>query len=135
MQPTVVVLTFSSTLDPASAQNVRNYRIVGPSGRHIAIDRAVFDPTTNTVTLEPNEKINLHHNYQLTVIGTGSDGVASVSETFLDGGSDGDPGSNYVATLNWKNLVLPPGAAAKLHAQGHAKPGGSLAHRFISRKR
>ncbi len=84
MQPTVVLLTFSSALDPVSAQNVRNYRIVGPSGKHIAIDRAVYDPMTNTVTLLPHEKINLHHNYQLTIIGSGSGCVARVSETFLD---------------------------------------------------
>jgi hypothetical protein len=135
MQPTVVVLTFSIGLDPTKAQDVRNYRIISPSGTRIAIGSAEYDPTTNTVTLHPNEKINLHHNYQLTVFGTSPGGVASVSETLLDGANNGIPGSNYVATLNWKTVVLPPAEAAKLHAQSHAKPGGALAHRFVSRKR
>ena len=135
MQPTMVVLTFNSGLDPATAQDVRNYRIVGPAGRSIAINSAVYDPTTNTVTLRPNEKINLHHNYQLTVIGSGPGGVASVSDTLLDGAGDGDPGGTYVATLNWKNVVLTPAEIAKYIKPKSAKPAGALAHRFVSRSR
>ena len=130
-----VVLTFSSALDPTTAEDVRNYQIVGPAGRRIAIKSAVYDPTTNTVTLHPIKKINLHHNYQLTVMGSGPGNVASVFDTLLDGAGDGDSGSNYVATLNWKNVVLTPSESLKLHAQSHAKPGGVLAHRFLARKR
>jgi hypothetical protein len=135
MQPTEVVLTFSSGLDPARAQDVRNYRIVGPAGRRIAINSAVHDPTTNTVTLQPNEKINLHHNYQLTVIGIGPGGVASVSGTPLDGAGDGDPGSNFVTTLNWRNVVLTTAEILKYDSPKHAKPAGALGHRFASRTR
>ncbi len=130
MRPTVVVLTFSSGLDPTTAQDVRNYRVFGPSGRRIAIGSAVYDPATHTVTLRPNTRINLHHDYQLTVIGTGPGGVASASGMLLDGAGDGSPGSNYVATLNWKNVVLTPAESLKLHAEGLGKPGGRLAHRF-----
>jgi hypothetical protein len=39
-----------------------------------------------------------------------------------------------VATLNWKNVVLTPSESLKLHAQIHAKPGGALAHRFLTQK-
>ncbi len=56
--------------------------------------------------------------------------MASVSDTLLNGADDGDAGSNYVATLNWRNVVLTPSEARKLHAQSHAKPGGALAHRY-----
>ncbi len=56
MHPTVVVLTFSSALDPTTAQDVRNYRIVGPAGRRIAINSAVYDPTTNTVALRRTKR-------------------------------------------------------------------------------
>ncbi len=135
MQPTVVVLTFSSGLDPTTAQDVRNYRILGPLGRRFAIGSAVYDPATHTVTLRPDEKINLHHDYQLTVIGTGPGGVASASGTLLDGDGDGSSGSNYAATLNWKNVVLTPAESLKLHAQGLGKPSGPLAHRFAFRRR
>ena len=44
MQPTVLVLNFNDGLDPTSAQDLRNYKIVGPAGRTIAIASATFDP-------------------------------------------------------------------------------------------
>jgi Bacterial Ig-like domain (group 3) len=135
MQPTSVVFSFSGALDLNTAQDVHNYRIVGPSGRHIVIDTAVYDPTTKSVTLHPSERINLHHNYRLTVYGNGPGSVASVSHALLDGAGDGSPGSDYVATLNWKNVVLTTSELLTLHAQSHARPGGALAHRFVSRNR
>jgi hypothetical protein len=134
MEPTVLVATFNSALDPVTAQNLRNYVIVGPSGRHVAIRSAVYDSATNTVTLRPTEKINLHHNYQFTIVGTGQNGVGSVSHTLLDGEGDGGPGSDFVTTLNWKSVVLTPAQARRLHAQSQAKPAGALAHRFAARK-
>ena len=110
-EPTVLVVTFTAVLDSASAQDLENYVIVGPSGRHIAIDSAVYDASAHTVTLRPSKKINLHHDYQFTIIGTGSHGVAGVDHTLLDGAYDGKAASNCVTTLNWKNVVLTPSAA------------------------
>jgi hypothetical protein len=135
MHPTVLVVTFSSALDPTRAEDVRNYIIVGPSGRHIAIDSAVYDASNNTVTLYPTEKINLHHDYQFKIVGSGQNGVDGTNHVLLDGTGDGGPGTNFVSTLNWKNLVLTPSLARRLHAQSHVKPAGALAHRFASRKR
>ena len=97
-EPTVLVVTFTSALDSASAQDLENYVIVGPSGRHIAIDSAVYDTSAHTVTLRPSKKINLHHDYQFTIIGTGSNGVAGVGHALLDGEYDGKPASNCVTT-------------------------------------
>ena len=107
-EPTVLVVTFSSALDSASAQDLANYRIVGPSGRHVDIDSAVYDSSAHTVTLRPSKKINLHHDHQFTIVGTGSNGVAGVDHTLLDGAYDGKPACNCTATLNWKNVVLTP---------------------------
>jgi Bacterial Ig-like domain (group 3) len=135
MEPTVLVVTFNGALDPAGAQDVHNYVIVGPARRHIAIDSAVYDASTDTVTLRPSERINLHHNYHFTVVGTGPNGVDSANHTLLDGVNDGGPGSNYVTILNWKSVVLTPAQARKLHSHSQAKPGGALAHRFASPKR
>ena len=53
MQQTVLVLSFNDGLDPTSAQNLNNYKIVGPDGRAVRIGSAVFDPATNSVTLRP----------------------------------------------------------------------------------
>ena len=69
MNRTTIVLTFNQPLDPTRAEDVHEYHLVDPQGRTIPITRAVYDPATNTVTLYPRERINLHHNYKLTVEG------------------------------------------------------------------
>jgi Bacterial Ig-like domain (group 3) len=61
MQPMVLTVSFNEALDPVSAVNLRNYRITGPAGRSVRIRSAVFDAATNTVTLRPADRINLHH--------------------------------------------------------------------------
>ena len=77
MQPTVLVVSFNEALDPASAANLNNYKITDPSGRSVRISSAVFDAATNTLTLRPAKRINLHHTYQLELVGTGTDGIRS----------------------------------------------------------
>jgi hypothetical protein len=66
LQKTRVVVTFDGPLDPAMAEDVRNYRIssIGPDGRFSRPDRvvsAVYDPTTNSVTLTLEHRLNVHH--------------------------------------------------------------------------
>ena len=117
--PTRIVLTFSSPLDPARAQDLRNYRIVGPGNKAVAIDSAAYDPAANTVTLRPHARLDLHRLDKLTVIGIAPDGVADMSGVLLDGAGVGQPGSNYVATLKASDLVLGaevPGGPRRLAA-------------------
>ncbi len=133
MQPTELVLSFNNGLDPTSAQNLSNYKIVGPAGHAVRIGSAVFDDATNTVTLHPTRRINLHHTYRLTVIGAGPHGVTNTEGVPLDGASTGKPGSNYAGTLTWRNVVWAPG---DLDKNGHPKPyrpGGALNHKFLSK--
>jgi hypothetical protein len=133
MQPTELVLSFNDGLDPASAQNLSNYKIVGPAGHAVRIGSAVFDDATNTVTLHPTRRINLHHTYRLTVIGTGPHGVTNTEGIPLDGANTGKPGSDYTGTLTWRNIVWAPG---ELDKNGHPKPyrpGGALNHTFLSK--
>ena len=133
MQPTELVLSFNDGLDPASAQNLSNYKIVGPDGHAVRIGSAVFDDATNTVTLQPTSRINLHHTYRLTVIGTGPHGVTNTEGIPLDGANTGKPGSDYTGTLTWRNVVWAPG---DLDKNGHPKPyrpGGALNHKFLSK--
>jgi hypothetical protein len=126
MQPTVLVLTFSEGLDPTFAQDLHNYRIVDPSGRSIRIRSASYDPTAKTVTLRPQTRINLHHNYHLTVVGTGAGGVTDAQGNLLDGADNGLPGSNYTTTLNWRNVVLTPAEYRKYVHTKSTKPAGPL---------
>jgi len=108
MNPTTIVLTFNQPLDPARAQDVHEYRLVNPQGKIVPIKSAVYNPATNTVTLYPKYRIDLHHSYKLIVDGASPSGLTSSSGLLLDGKDSGKPGTNYVATINWRDLVLPP---------------------------
>jgi hypothetical protein len=108
-QPTVLVLSFSEALDPATAEDVANYQIVtidGPgrggarAGHRTAVSQAVYDPGTQTVTLYPAERLDVHNFYRLTVVGTGQSGVSDLSGRLLDGLGNGAPGSNYQAVIS-----------------------------------
>jgi uncharacterized repeat protein (TIGR01451 family) len=128
-QPTEFVLTFSSALDPARAQDVQNYTLVpidsrGHAGRKIPLASAIFDPLTLTVTLHPVNRVYLFGHYRLVVSGKAPTGLAIPSGTLLDGQDNGKPGSDYVKTFGPSILAGPyPGfsATAFLKAQ-HAKP-------------
>jgi uncharacterized repeat protein (TIGR01451 family) len=130
-QPTSLVLTFSTALDPASAQNTANYRIVtlGVSGRGgsivghvIAVSAAVYDRSTLTVTLFPAERLDIHNLYQLTVNGSAPSGLAGATGLLLDGTANGVSGSNFVANISRPTLVGPaptPSGVAQSRKAGH----------------
>jgi hypothetical protein len=125
-EPTSLVLTFNELLDPSSAQNLSNYRLVGPNRRPVPIASAVYNAINNTVTLSPASRLNVHWNYALTVIGTTPHGVTDVFGDLLDGAGTGQPGSDFQATITRRNLVIgrsvlkvpkfSPRAAATVHS-------------------
>jgi len=115
--PTRIVLGFSTGLDPNHAQDVHNYKIVGPGGQTIAVDKATYSPQSNTVVLSPHRRLDLHLIYRLTVNGSSPGGVTDTFGTLLDGAGNGLPGSNFVTNLTAFNLVLGsqvPGGPAHL---------------------
>jgi hypothetical protein len=106
-QPTTVSVSYSSPMDEARVQDPNNYRIVGPGGRVIPVVSAVYDPASQSVTLSPRERLNLHFAYQLTVVGTEPNGVTDVDGVPLDGAGTGEPGTDFVTLLTARNLVIP----------------------------
>ena len=104
--PTTLVLTFDKPLEPASAQNLRNYRLVNPHSRPARIIAAVYQPSTLTVTLHPAQRLDIHRTYTLTVVGIPPNGVRDTTGKLLDGAGTGHPGSNFVTEVNIANLVL-----------------------------
>jgi virginiamycin B lyase len=106
-QPTSLVLTFDEPLDPARAQDVRNYQIVDLAAPHrsIRITVAVYDQATQSVTLSPAQRLNFHHRFLLAVIGTGPNAVADTLGHLLDGAKTGRPGSNFATLVTAANLV------------------------------
>ncbi len=122
-QPTQISVSFNEPLGPTFATSLASYHIIatGPDGRFgthddrsIAIKSAVYDATTNTVTLTPARRLNLHRRYELIVNGSTATGVADVAGNLLDGNSDGRPGGNYVAILRGFGLDRPKTPFIKL---------------------
>ena len=107
--PTTVVLTFDQALDATTAQDARDYRILGPAGRTIAIKKAVYDPANFTVTLRPIERISIHHRYELIVDGTAPHGVTNTRGLLLDGNDSGSADGDYRAS----NLAKPGARPAR----------------------
>jgi hypothetical protein len=107
-QPTTLVLTFDTQLDPKRAQDPDSYQIValGRSHRRIRLKSAVYDSATRTVTLSPERRLNLHNRFRLTVLGTGPRGVTDAVGDALDGLGNGDPGSSFVTIITARDLVL-----------------------------
>ena len=79
-------------MDPASAQNVNNYRLKGPRGGVVAFVSASYDPAAHTVTLKPKKHVNFHVYYTLTINGVTSAAVTSASGLTLDGMKTGASG-------------------------------------------
>jgi uncharacterized repeat protein (TIGR01451 family) len=117
-QPTTLVLTFDKLLDVARVQNPDNYLIVDLAGarRRIRVSSATYNLATRTVTLRPAHRLNLHHLFRLTVIGTGPGGVTDDSGNPLDSQGSGDPGSNFVTIVSAADLVLTTTNPALLRA-------------------
>ena len=70
--PTTVVVSFNQALDPATAQDAKDYTIIGPAGRRIRVKSAVYDASTDSVTLHPAQRIDIHYRYELIVDGHGT---------------------------------------------------------------
>jgi hypothetical protein len=107
-QPTQTTLTFNEPLNPSSAVTLSNYEIIAtsPDGRFgtrddraIRIKSARYDATTNTVTLNPARRLDLHRRYELIVNGSMPTGITDMAGNLLDGAANGKPGSNYVVVL------------------------------------
>jgi len=103
-QLTAIVITFNGPLNPATARNLANYALIGPSPstRAIPIASAVYDPARQTVTLRPARKLDVtpRLRYTLDVRGSRPGGVADTAGRPIDGARTGRPGSDFVASFS-----------------------------------
>ena len=106
MMPTTIVLTFDQALDAVTAEDAKDYRIIGPAGRTIAIKNAVYDAAALTVSLYPVKRISIHHRYELIVDGTAPHGLTNTRGQLLDGDDSGAAGQQLPCTAD----VAKPGA-------------------------
>jgi uncharacterized repeat protein (TIGR01451 family) len=96
---TGLVLTFSGDMDPARAQNTRNYRIRSSAGP-VPVRSAVYDVAQRTVTIAFGVPQSGRSRITLTALSTPPrTGLADTQGRALDGNADGIPGGNFVTTL------------------------------------
>jgi hypothetical protein len=116
LQPTTLLVILSQPMDAIPADTLANYSLVsaGPDhrlgtrdDRPIRIRSVQYDTVTNTVTLRPFHRLPLRGTYRLTIRGIPTTGLTGTDGLYLDGAGTGQEGTNYVATINRKSLVLP----------------------------
>jgi hypothetical protein len=67
-QRTELVVTFDGPVDPTKAADPNNYVVIKAPGNMIPIKSASFDPATNSVTLIPERRLNVHYHFRLKVV-------------------------------------------------------------------
>ena len=67
-QHTKLVVTLSGPVDTTKADNPDNYSVMTRSGKTIPIKSATFNPATNSVTLVPERRLNVHYHFDLSLV-------------------------------------------------------------------
>jgi len=137
LMPTTLLVTFDGPLDPASARDVRNYKLTGPGGRRLPVGVATYDPVTYAVTLHPRRRLDLRHHYVLTVVGTDPGGLRGFSGHPLNSATGGQAGGDTRVNVDATNFVATnpfargASAALKLAARARAAlaPHAAIHHR------
>jgi hypothetical protein len=125
-QPTVLVLSFSTAMDPNPAENTNNYQIQTFYGRGhlgpgtIPVAHAVYNVATDQVVLYPAQRLSLHRTYALTVHGTPPGGLTNAAGVPLLGNGS-DPGTNYEALIT-KHLLAGRSDQAPVVTAGNRLP-------------
>ena len=124
---TNVIVSFNAPMNPVSAQLSSNYAVVGlghdglyqtRDDHVVPIQSAIYDATTQSVSVMPTEGLSRTEAYYFFARGTPPTGLSGATGEFLDGNSDGVAGDDYVT-------ILPPGSARPGY-----RPGDSGALEF-----
>jgi hypothetical protein len=67
-QQTKLIVTFDGPVDPAKANDPDNYFVITRFGKRVNIKSATFNPATNSVTLIPVRRLNVHYHYKLSLV-------------------------------------------------------------------
>ncbi len=108
--PTSFAVTFDEPLNPTSATNLANYKLVVAfrdgrlARRDIPLKSATYNALTNTVILTPvAEHLNIHYHYQLTITGVEN------TQGELLAGNGTTAGTPYVTIITKQNYAAAPG--------------------------
>ena len=96
-----IVLTFNEDMNRSTASNLLNYvlTLLGPNPRKpkhhparvVPLKSASYDVNSRTVTLTPDQPLQIGQFYQLTVNGEARPGLTDVAGNLLDGDVNGLP--------------------------------------------
>ncbi len=67
-QQTQIVVTYSGAVDPVLAENPHDYTVITRAGKKIPIVSATYNAATNSVTLIPAHRLNVHHHFVLSAL-------------------------------------------------------------------
>jgi hypothetical protein len=103
---TSLTLSFTGPLDPGSASNPANYRLLNLAGGGvIPIASVRYNSVTDSVTLVPSWPLPARHYEQIQVVGTAPTGVRDLAGNLLDGAGRGTPGTDYAASFAQGNRL------------------------------
>jgi hypothetical protein len=125
-QVTQIILRFSGALGAAEADAVGTYHLATPGkkgsytakgAKTIALSSAVYNSSTDQVTLTARKPFALTKPVQLLVSGTGPAGLQDSFSRLIDGNRDGQPGGNAVAILRRGGVSLARAARGPAEAR------------------
>jgi len=67
-QRTELIVTFDGPVDPTKAENPGEYSVITRAGKTIPIKSAAYNPATNSVTLIPARRLNVHLHFRLSLV-------------------------------------------------------------------
>jgi hypothetical protein len=67
-QQTRLIVTFSGVVNPTLAENPTSYSVITKTGQRIRIKSATYHPATNSVTLIPAIRLDVHLRFLLSVL-------------------------------------------------------------------
>jgi hypothetical protein len=99
-----IVISFTTTLNPARAQKRGNYQIqqVGRAGGRrgrVPIGLVLYDPIARTVTLTLARAMPSGTRLRVGVSGKGRSGLADMAGNLLDGDNNGQSGTDFTSIL------------------------------------
>jgi hypothetical protein len=85
-QRTLLIVRFNGPVNTTLAEETGNYSVITRKGKRIPIVSAMYNPATNSVTLRPAVRLNVHHHFRLSVISPCPNGEPGPTEVKRFGG-------------------------------------------------
>ncbi len=67
-QETKLIVTFEGPVDVTKAEDPANYTVITHSGKRISIKSATYNSSSNSVTLIPERRLNVHYRFKLSLV-------------------------------------------------------------------